>query len=266
MKKINSADNKILKQAASLSEKKHRDALGLYLIEGPNFIKDAINYGGRLRFIFIRAGNASLEIEEILSLSEDKGPAVITLSDIAFEKICSTKTSQGIVAVAEQRRWKEEEFFKGENSNILVLDRIQDPGNMGTMIRTAEALGFGGVLLLKGCADPYGSKLVRAAAGSLFRLPLFNAEDPKSAITLLKKYGKNLFSAVMTGGEPCFKAKIAQNAAIIIGNEGNGICEELLKASNLLSIPMTGDIESLNAALAAGILMYEAYRQKRSNL
>lgn len=263
MREITSSDNKILKQAASLSEKKFRDALGLYLIEGPNFIRDALTFGGRLRFIFIRAGIESAEIESIAQMAEELGLAVYELSGMAFEKLSDTRTSQGIVAVAEKRVWTEGEFFSQEGSNILVLDRIQDPGNLGTMLRSAEALGFGGVMLLKGCTDLYSPKLVRAAAGSLFRMPVYFADSPAEAEKLFAKHSKTMYATVMTGGIPCYDADISKNSAIIIGNEGNGVCPELLRASQGLTIPMAGDIESLNAGLAAGIVMYESFRQSR---
>ncbi|MCF0150802.1 MAG: RNA methyltransferase [Firmicutes bacterium] len=263
MREISSSDNKLIRQAASLGEKKHRDALGLYLIEGPNFIRDALTFGGRLRFIFIRAGATSAEITAIREAAEEKGLAVYELAGMAFEKICSTQTSQGIIAVAEKRVWTEKEFFENEGSDLLVLDRVQDPGNLGTMLRSAEALGFGGVLLLKGCTDLYGPKLVRAAAGSLFRMPVYFADSPAEAVRLLEKHHKTMYATVMTGGIACYDADISKDAAIVIGNEGSGVCAELLEKSRKLTIPMDGDIESLNAGLAAGIVMYEAFRQKR---
>lgn len=262
MREISSSDNRIIKQAASLTEKKYRDALGMYLIEGPNFIRDAMDLGGRLRFIFIKAGTLSREAEEIISRAEDRGTAVISLTGDAFDKISATETSQGMAAVAEKRLWTEDEFFGGEDGCVLVLDRIQDPGNMGTMLRTALAMGFSGALLLKGCCDPYGPKTVRAAAGSLCRLPVLFSEGPEEAAKLLKNRGKRLYAAVMRGGTPCFKAELSKNAAVIVGNEGSGICEELLSQSEGLTIPMGKESESLNAGLAAGIIMYESNRQR----
>ena len=263
MREISSSENRIIKQAASLSEKKYRDSLGLYLIEGPNFIRDALKYGGGLRFIFMKAGASSKELGEIEALAEKNGPAVTILSGSAFEKICSTQTSQGVVAVAEKRICTEDEFFGKKDACILVLDRVQDPGNLGTMLRSAEAFGFGGVLLMKGCADIYGPKLVRAAAGSLFRMPVYFADSPQEATELLKKHGKKLYATVMRGGTPCYSADLSKNAAVVIGNEGTGVCKEFIEASEGLTIPMTGDMESLNAGLAGGIIMYEAFRQKK---
>ncbi|MBR0130715.1 MAG: RNA methyltransferase [Firmicutes bacterium] len=264
MDNISSKDNRILKQAASLKEKKYRDSLGMYLVEGPNFLRDAFLYGGRLRFIFTRAGALSAELEEIIRLAENSGSAVYSLTDECFAKLSDSVNSQGIIGVAEKKLWQEDELFAEEDSNVLVLDRVQDPGNLGTMLRTAEAMGFSGALLLKGCCDVYSPKAARACAGSLFRLPVLFAETEDEALELLKRHGKTVYAALMDGELSCMEAELAKNAAIVIGNEGNGVSEGFAKAATGLRIPMAGSIESLNAAMASGMLMYEAYRQKLS--
>ena len=279
MKEISSKDNRIFKQAASLQDKKHRDALGMYLIEGPSFIRDAVRYGGRLRFIFIRAGSAEA-LSDLEDLSEASGgPAVYSLTDELFSRLSSTEHSRGAVAAAEKRVMSADGFFAaGEaareasgasgasaaRGNVLVPDRIQDPGNLGTMIRTAEAMGFSGVMLIKGCADPYAPKTVRACAGSILRMPLFFAESGAEAAELLRSRGKRLYAARMDGETACMDADLRENAAVIIGNEGSGVSEELARASEGLMIPMAGSIESLNAGLAAGMIMYESLRQSLS--
>ena len=261
MDSISSKDNRILKQAASLKEKKYRDSLGMYLVEGPNFIRDAFLYGGRLRFIFTRAGALSAELEDIIRLAEKSGSAVYSLTDECFAKLSDSVSSQGIIGVAEKRQWSEEELFKEEGANVLVLDRVQDPGNLGTMLRTAEAMGFAGAVLIKGCCDVYGPKAARACAGSLFRLPLLFMEEAE-ALELFESHGKRLYAAVIDGEQSCIDAKLSKDSAIVIGNEGNGVSEGFIKAATGLRIPMAGSIESLNAAAASAMLMYEAYRQK----
>jgi TrmH family RNA methyltransferase len=262
MDSISSKDNRILKQAAALKEKKYRDSLGMYLVEGPNFIRDAFLYGGRLRFIFTRAGALSAELEDIIRLAGKSGSAVYSLTDECFAKLSDSVSSQGIIGVAEKRQWSEDELFKEDGANVLVLDRVQDPGNLGTMLRTAEAMGFAGAVLMKGCCDVYGPKAARACAGSLFRLPLLFIGDEAEALELFRRRGKRLYAAVMDGELSCMDAELSQNAAIVIGNEGNGVSEGFIRAATGLRIPMAGSIESLNAAAASAMLMYEAYRQK----
>ncbi len=260
MKTISSRDNSTVKEAASLQEKKYRDALGLFLVEGPNLVRELIQYGGRIRFIFLKAG-AGEEAWEIARLAEGL-TAVYELSEDAFFKIVPEKNSQGIVAVVEKKEIGTDDFFRAVGSaNVLVLDRIQDPGNMGTLIRNAEAFGFGGVILVKGCADPYQPKVVRASAGSLLRMPLLQCGSPEIP-ELLKKAGKKTYGACMTGDTAARNADLKKDAAVIIGNEGNGISEELLSASERLYIPMAGKTESLNAAMAGTVIMYESMRQR----
>ena len=133
---------------------------------------------------------------------------------------------------------------------------------MGTLRRTAEAMGFGGAVIVKGSVDAYSPKVVRAAAGSILRLPLLFTEDAEETLSLLKANGKTAYAAVMRSGKAGFEYPLARDSAIIIGNEGNGVSEEMLKASLHIHIPMEGDTESLNAALAGGMLMYESLRQR----
>ena len=261
MKTISSANNSTVKEAASLKEKKYRDSLGVYLIEGPNLVGELLDHGGKARFIFLMAG-ADAEAQEIAQRAEGLS-AVYELSREAFMKIASDQNPQGIMAVAEKKDMSLEDFFGAVgNRNVLVLDRLQDPGNVGTLIRTAEAMGFGGAVLIKGTADPFQPKAVRAAAGSILRFPVLQCGSGKEAAVLLKTAGKKLYAACMEGSVRICDADLEENAAIILGNEGNGISEELKAVSETMYIPMDGNTESLNAAAAGTIIMYEAKRQR----
>ena len=259
---IHSKDNKTVKLAASLSEKKVRDALGAYLIEGPNLVREALLQGVNIKFIFMGAGalNQQTERTEILKLAENSGSAVCILSEDCFAKIAKTDSSQGIAAMVQKPEWKPEDVFS-QGSNVLVADRIQDPGNLGTLLRTAEASGFSGALLIRGGADPFGPKSVRASAGSVFRFPLLLCESAEHALDMLAKQRKTVRTADMQG-QPCFEADLAKDIALVIGNEGNGADEAFLKETQTVCIPMAGRAESLNAAAAAAILMYESMRQR----
>ncbi len=256
---LSSKDNRIVKDAAKLREKKYRDASGCFLLEGPEAVREAARQGGRLRFIFTRAGASLPELGIELF---GQAPAVYETTEDVFAKLAGTETPQGVVAVAERPLWKEEDLFPREDSNVLVLDRVQDPGNTGTLIRTAEAMGFAGVLLVKGCCDPWSPKVVRSAAGSLLRLPTLQAESAADALALLVKHGKRCFCALMDGETACCDAELAKGCAVVIGNEGRGACEEFIRACGGLRIPMEGSTESLNAAFAGAIIMYESLRQR----
>ena len=250
---ISSPENRIVKEAASLAEKKYRDRYGLFLLEGPNLVREAMQQGGRVRFIFTLAGADDAEIRSIAEEAESSGLAVYELAESAFAKVPLTQTPQAVAAVAEKRQMCAAEFFeKAEDGCLLVLDRLQDPGNVGTLLRTAEAMGFKGVLMIKGTADPWQPKVVRAAAGSLLRLPVLLCENAD----YLEDYCEDILLS-------CFDAPLAKNAAVVIGNEGAGAGETLKSAATLLSIPMEGRTESLNAAIAGSIIMYESMRQRK---
>lgn len=260
MREISSKENATLKTVVSLSQKKNRDALGMYILEGPNPLREALEQGVRLRYLFIEAASFEGEAEEIAALAEEKSVAPYILANDCFRLVSDTVNSQGIVGVALKREYSPEElFFPG--SNILVIDRVQDPGNIGTMLRAAEGCGMAGVLIVKGSSDPYGPKAVRASAGSILRMPLLFCEDASEALQLLEATGKSVWCADMEG-RPCYEADIARDAAFVIGNEGGGADEIFLKGAQRISVPMAGRAESLNAALAAAIIMYESLRQR----
>ena len=262
MKEISSKDNRIIKDAASLSEKKKRDEKGMFMIEGPNLLREALDEDMRIQSVFVLAGSETPEIMELVQQAEISGCQVYAVSRDAFMRVAQTDTPQAVIAVCAKKRFSEEDFFGEKGSNILVLDRIQDPGNMGTLLRTADAAGFSGVMLIKGSADPFAPKVVRAAAGSLFRMPLKTGLSPQEAADQLKKHGKNPAAAAMDAESAYYDEDLSENFALIVGNEGNGVSDELMSLARRISIPMAGRTESLNAALAGGIIMFEALRQK----
>ena len=274
MKLITSAGNQIYKKAAQLKQKKYRDEQNRYLIEGPNLIREAYQNGGDIEMIVQSddfhsddifngfRGDGALN-REFIPVKSNAPMAV--MSSGLFRKLSDTESPQGILAIVKKRIYTEEEFFSPETaaSNLIVLDRLQDPGNIGTILRTADAAGFRGAILLKGTTDIYSPKIVRAAAGSLFRLPVLTADTPDQVIGLLKKYGKRIICTAPDSGKNYYDIDMSEDAAVIIGNEGNGACDEfLVKSEFLVKIPMEGTIESLNAAVSAGILMYESVRQR----
>jgi len=261
MKSITSKDNSIIKEVASLQEKKYRDKLGLYLVEGPNLVKETMNYGGRPRFIFTKVG-ASDEVQEIAGLAETTS-TVYELTEDVFMKISDTQNPQGIIAVVEKKEYTSQSFFESvADGNVLVLDRLQDPGNVGTLIRLAEAMDFKGVIFIKGCADPYQPKVVRAAAGAILRTPMLFCEDANQCINELSKHNKKAYAAFMNAKLRVMDADLKENSAVIIGNEGSGISKEFEEHTEKIMIPMSGETESLNAAIAGTIIMYESKRQK----
>ncbi len=186
------------------------------------------------------------------------------VSDEVFKKLSDTKTPQGIMAVVKQPEHDTEELLNRGKALFLVLDGIQDPGNLGTMIRTAEAAGASAVIMSPDTADIYSPKVVRATMGSIYRLPCIYSTDLAATISLMKKKGVSFYAADLSGNEYFHETDYEEKSAVIIGNEGNGISGEILALSDIrVKIPMEGQTESLNAAVAAALMMYAYTTQKR---
>ena len=263
MKWITSGDNQIYKITAQLKQKKYRDKLEKYVIEGPNLISEALQNNGKIEWI-IRSADFDWEAVKNAESLNGEIPPVAGMSSDLFCKLTDTETPQGVLAVVHKKVYTEKEFFESgrSGSNVIVLDRLQDPGNIGTILRTADAAGYMGAILMKGTGDVYSPKVVRAAAGSLFRLPVLLVDSPEEALDLLKKYDKQIICTTPNCDRYFYDIDFSSNIALIIGNEGNGACEGFLNHSDYnVKIPMEGNVESLNAAVSAGILMFESVRQ-----
>ena len=288
--RISSSANKIFKNCQKLAgNKKYRDAGGMFLIEGENLLVEAfasklevesIIVSALSKYAFDSAGDKengdvdylSLFGEKLLErLDEDAKhdfenalSSAVCFDGELFSKLKSTETSQGIMAVVKKPSYSYEEVLESVKvgENVLVLDRLQDSGNIGTLIRTAEASGYSLIVFMKGTVDAYSPKVLRAAAGSAFRQKMITLNDNASLLDLISRLGKKLAVTVVDGGKPYYEAELSHDIVLVIGNEGNGVSQELAeKATVNVTIPMRGKLESLNAAVAAAILMYEAVRQ-----
>lgn len=272
MKVITSRENRIYRQTLKLLRKKSRDDTGTFLLEGVKPLRDALESGLMIEKIFACSGKSekrggSMDAMKDGVLPDADAPdwipreKLILLDERLFADLSDTVHSQGIIAVARKPVLEAEDFLSTAAGPLLVLDRIRDPGNAGTMIRTAEAAGFGGILALKGTTDLYGPKTVRAAAGSLLRMPVLTSLTEDRATDLIRGSGRPLVVTALAGAEDCFHVDLPAFGALVIGNEGEGVSPGLLEAADLrVKIPMAGRMESLNAAVAAGILMYQIGR------
>jgi TrmH family RNA methyltransferase len=187
------------------------------------------------------------------------------VADRLFASVCDTKTPQGILTIASFPEWKKEDLIPSEEPPLLmVLEAVQDPGNVGTILRTAEGAGVTGVVLLEGCADVFSPKVIRATMGSIFRVPFLAGIGREELTAFLAKEHIRSFAAHLNGREYYTEETYREGSAFFIGNEGNGLSNELTAAADaLIRIPMAGEVESLNASIAAALLMYEANRQRR---
>lgn len=184
---------------------------------------------------------------------------VYQLPDRDFHELAATEHSQGVISLVRPPAWTIDQLFSG-TALVVVLDGLQDPGNAGTIVRSAEAFGASGVLAIKGTVNLYNPKSLRASAGSLFRLPCVQGFDEEAALGALAAV--TCYATVANGGQPIGEAALAAPAALIIGGEARGVSPALRGGSRKVMIPTTG-VESLNAAVAASIVLYEASRQRR---
>ncbi|MEG0291499.1 MAG: RNA methyltransferase [Anaerovoracaceae bacterium] len=253
MKVITSKDNKIFKKAVNLTTKKYRDRLGQFLVEGDKLVREAYDAGKVETVILCDNYKKEIYYEET---------EVVFMMGKLFERLTQTETSQGIIAIVNKMEYDVETFSKKINQksgNVVVLDCLQDPGNIGTIIRTADAAGYNGVLTIRGTADAYSPKVVRSAAGSVLRLPIMQVSDQNEAIKFLKDNQKTIVATCFETDKFYYDVDLRNNIGLVIGNEGNGISEEFLNCSDLkIKIPMEEPVDSLNASVAAGILMYQS--------
>ncbi len=191
-----------------------------------------------------------------------QGIRTVVLPEKLFAQISSTETSQGVIALVRPREWTPEFLFRGK-SLVVVLDGVQDPGNAGAIMRAAEAFGATGVMFLKGTASPHHPKTLRASAGSLFRVPFVAGMQVDVAAAALRQHRVAIFAAMPSGARRKLAGDVdfVQPCALVIGSEGRGVSEELRRLASEVAIPTAG-VESLNAAVAAAILLYEARRQR----
>lgn len=247
----------------SLQQRKTRRRRGLAIAEGIRVVQEALDAGVEFRGVIVSpALERSARGAALLSALGDRAVPIEEVTDRTLEELADTETPQGVIAVVEPKRVTLAEIRAEPGCPVLVLDGVQDPGNVGTLLRTAFALGCSGAILLTGTADPSNPKVVRAAMGATFRLPAATAQ-----VGALKNWLRDrqvtLWAAAMEG-KPLFRLEAPELLALAVGNEGVGLRPEVRAlASESVSVPLARGAESLNVAVAAGIVLYEASRFKR---
>ena len=253
MDRITSAKNPMIQRLKELKSAKARRNEGLFLVEGEVMIREAIKCGLKLREAVADDGCADFAAE-----LEGKGMRVAIVSRSLIEAICETHTPQGVCASFET---PEPIALEQLPDRIVALDGVQDPGNVGTIWRTADAAGFQVMLIGAGSADPLSPKVQRAAMGSGFRVGFAHAPVLSGALEELRKRGYAIIASDLSGADFYERPDCGKKFVLVIGNEARGISDEVRgSASCLVKLPMRGGAESLNAAVAAGIMMYELMR------
>ena len=257
---VTGLQNPVVKAAAELKQKKYRTQNGLYLAEGLRTAEEAVAYKAVETLFYVATDDE--RTMRLLENAAAQNIKLVCVSENVMKKIADTETPQGIIAVCKMRQPKLENLL-ASGKMLLVLDRVGDPGNIGTMLRTADAAGIGGLVLLKGCADIYAPKTVRSSMGSLFHIPVLSGVSEQEFVSAAKKAGYDLLVTCLDGADNLYKADLSGRIAFVMGNEAGGVSESLLeKADKRVYIPMAGRTESLNVAMAAGIVMFEALRRR----
>lgn len=254
MLEIESKNNNLFKDIKKLKEKKHRIKSNKYLIEGLRFVEEAIK--------------SKISIDSIIFTEDFKeknkdfldkincGVNLIQMNQGLLKQLCSTENPQGVVAVINMQN---KELKSGDL--VVLVDKVQDPGNMGTIIRTAHAAGASGIVMTKGTVDIYNDKTLRSTMGSIFYIPVME-DDSLDFVKSLKEEGYKLIVSSLQGKNNFFEEDLQGKVIIAVGNEGNGVSDEVYDISDIkVKIPMPGEAESLNVAVATSIMIYEKIRQ-----
>jgi RNA methyltransferase, TrmH family len=256
-----SAGNARIREAAKLRQKKFRRDSGCVLIEGARLVADALTSGATIRDRFCTQAFQESECGKVICISS--GLDCTTITDAAAEKLSDTQTPQGIFAVVEFAPKTLADVELGIDALVLVADGISDPGNLGTMVRSAAALGACCVVASGDSCDVLNPKCVRATMGAVFRIPIVADTALADAVGLLKSRGLCIAAAVAHEGQPPWHVDLERPTALLIGSEADGLSREALYlADELVRIPMHHGTESLNAAASAAALLYEAARQR----
>lgn len=255
---ITSTNNAQIRLVAALQAKaKARREYNVFVAEGERMVLEAPE--NRVRAVYVSETYAKTHQDVLYKLNVPWD----TVSDKLFAQMSETKTPQGILAIVECLAYRLEDLLKIRHPLLLVLENIQDPGNLGTMIRTAEGAGAAGVIMSPDTVDIYNPKVIRSTMGSLYRVPFLYADYFEELLKQLKKAEVTLYAAHLDGSREYTDVHYSDRTALLIGNEGNGLTKKTVELSDqCVKIPMSGKVESLNASIAASILLFEVKRQK----
>lgn len=257
MPTITSKNNGLIVDTSKLKEKKYRDKTGLFLLSGKKLLEEAVKAKVRLAYVFATEKNTATAETAV---SASPGAELFTVSDAVISKLTDELSPEGICAVAEKPA-RFDEIKPG--SFVLICDRLSDPGNAGSVLRSARAFGAGTVIFSADCADIYSPKVLRGAMGAVFAHNIITGADTLKTVRELTEKGFKTYAAALhTDAAPLSKADLSGGCAVVIGNEGRGLSADVISAcDSSLFIEMEPCCESLNAATAASVIMYKRYSE-----
>ncbi len=252
-------NNKLVKLVKSLQLKKYRDKTNLFFFEGPHLIEEAIKHNYPIEFVMF---SKKIQPEFISKISERSIPSYLIAENV-MNYISSTENNQGIIAVAKQEKRSINDIAINNDSVFVICDGIQDPGNLGSIVRICAAVGVDGVFVSDDCVDIYNPKTIRATSGAFFMEPTIVCEDLVFVIEKLKNSGIKVYCSDSIGGQNLFSVWLKGGFAIVIGSEGKGVSTKIKNAcQNTITIPINQNVESLNAAISCAVILFEHFRQR----
>lgn len=256
-RKITSAKNPLLREVRRALTRGELTADGYCIVETFHLLEEAIRSNRPIRAVLAAESVGTAVAAHVKGLRHTQ---VQVVPDELFQAVVSTESAQGVIALVEPPSWTVDELFRG-TSFVLILDGVQDPGNAGTMVRTAEAFGATGAMFLKGSVSPFNAKTLRASAGSLFRLPFLHTVDADVARAALQQRRVDVYAAAPRGEKTLQQVDLTRRCALLVGSEAHGVSAKMRGCALDVRIPTAG-VESLNAAVAASVILYEAARQR----
>ena len=263
MEQISSRQNALVKRLRALANDRGSD--DEVLLDGPHLIEEALASSVELQTVLVATDAMEGPLGALAARAASRGARVVALSRDVAEAVSPVRSPTGIIAVATLKPQPLERMLHDAAPQLLLmLDHVQDPGNVGAIVRAGDACGATGIVAGPGTADPFGWKALRGSMGSSLRMPIAHADTLADAVTHARRAGLRIFATAPRGGTPLPRAALAAPAAIIVGGEGPGVSSSLIDlADELLTIPMRGTVESLNVSVAAALVLYEAMRQRQ---
>lgn len=256
---ITSPSNSTIKNIKSLLYKKYREEHGQYIVEGEKTVLEALVSDSTLDMIVFSETYNHYPILQAVN----PGIQCFRVKEQIFKQLSDTQSPQGVLAVVRQKKYDLQQAVRQNICFLVILDAIKDPGNLGTIIRTVDAAGGDGVVLINDCVDPYNPKAVRSTMGSILRVPIYRETKAENLLEIINRAGHHIAVSDLGGADVFTWRGGYDKTALVIGSESHGVSEEVrVRAHSLIRIPMMGGAESLNASVAAGILIYEIFRKR----
>jgi len=261
---VSSNSNKWVKYVKKLSRRRFRDREGKFVLEGVRAVEEGLKAGGAVEVVmFSASAGLTARCSQLLENVAKAGIKTLEVNENVMSELSNTETPQGVLAVVSRQEVTLHDMLRLSPSLLVVVDSVQDPGNLGTIIRTSAGAGVCGIILMPGTVDLYNPKTLRSLMGNIFQIPIINAAERSEVLAQLEKVGLKFVIGEPRAPKTVFDVNLTVPVAVVIGSEAHGVQPDIMARSGYrVNIPMSQGVESLNVAVAAGILLYEVIRQR----